>query len=253
MNTSVRVDGKDYKMLRSKNCSNNDKFNRAAKLLSKFGEISNKMDGYIKRGNGESLNARLALAVKMMMYTGIRIGNESSAEGYTTKPYEYSDKKPEFVQIYGLTTLKPEHCKKGTKYVSLNFLGKKHVDNTFKIEGLLAKQFKQVLRFAEDFETVFEISAYELTKFIKVHVGRQFSPKDFRTMRANMFAWEKFQEICSRELPTTKKERNAEIKEICLYVSDKLNNTPGVCKTSYIDCYLWEELEEKRIITHKRN
>lgn len=248
METKVKVDGKTYKMLRSKNCSNNDKFNRAAKLLSKFNEISNKMDGYIKRGNGESLNARLALAVKMMMYTGIRIGNESSAEGYMTKPYEYSDKKPEFVQTYGLTTLKSEHCRKVGRYVFLNFLGKKHVENTFRLEGLLAKQFKQVLAFAEEFETVFEISEYELTKFIKTHVGKQFTPKDFRTMRANMFAWEKYQEICERELPTTKKERNAEVKEICQYVSQKLNNTPGVCKTSYIDSYLWDELEEERII-----
>lgn len=248
METKVKVDGKTYKMLRSKNCTNNDKFNRAAKLLSKFNEISNKMDGYIKRGNGESLNARLALTVKMMMYTGIRIGNESSAEGYMTKPYKYSDKKPEFVQTYGLTTLKPEHCRKVGSYVFLNFLGKKHVDNTFRLEGLLAKQFKQVLAFAEEFETVFEISAYELTKFIKTHVGRQFTPKDFRTMRANMFAWEKYQEICERELPTTKKERNSEIKEICQYVAEKLNNTPGVCKTSYIDSYLWDELEEERII-----
>ena len=248
METKVKVDGKTYKMLRSKNCSNNDKFNRAAKLLSKFNETSNKMDGYIKRGNGESLNARLALAVKMMMYTGIRIGNESSAEGYMTKPYEYSDKKPEFVQTYGLTTLKPEHCRKVGRYVFLNFLGKKHVENTFRLEGLLAKQFKQVLAFAEEFETVFEISEYELTKFIKTHVGKQFTPKDFRTMRANMFAWEKYQEICERELPTTKKERNAEVKEICQYVSQKLNNTPGVCKTSYIDSYLWDELEEERII-----
>lgn len=248
METKVKVDGKTYKMLRSKNCCNNDKFNRAAKLLSKFNEISNKMDGYIKRGNGESLNARLALAVKMMMYTGIRIGNESSAEGYMTKPYKYSDKKPEFVQTYGLTTLKPEHCRKVGRYVLLNFLGKKHVENTFRLEGLLAKQFKQVLAFAEEFETVFEISEYELTKFIKTHVGKQFTPKDFRTMRANMFAWEKYQEICERELPTTKKERNAEVKEICQYVSQKLNNTPGVCKTSYIDSYLWDELEEERII-----
>lgn len=253
METSVIVDGFEYKMLRSKNCSNNGKFNRAAKLLSKFNEVSAKMDGYIERGKGCSLNARLALAVKMMMYTGIRIGNESSAEGYTTKPYEYSTKEPEFVQTYGLTTIKPEHCRKTTKRVFLNFLGKKHVDNYFTIEGLLAKQFKEVLKFAEEFETVFEITAYELTKFIKVHVGKQFSPKDFRTMRANMFAWEKFVEISERDQPTTKKELNAEKKEICLYVSDKLNNTPGVCKTSYIDCYLWNEFDETRIVTHKRN
>lgn len=246
METAIIVDGITYKMFRSKSCSNDNKFNRAAKLLSKFNQISAKMDGYIARGNGETFNARLALAVKMMMYTGIRIGNESSAEGYTTKPYEYSDKEPEFVQTYGLTTLKSEHCETKRGCVHLNFLGKKHVDNFFKIEGTLAAQFKQILKCSANFDTVFEITAYELTKFIKVHVGKQFSPKDFRTMRANMFAWEKLCEICKAEVPTTKKVRNAEKKEVCLYVSGKLNNTPGVCKASYIDSCFWDEMENER-------
>lgn len=33
---------------------------------------------------------------------------------------------------------------------------------------------------------------------------------------------------------------NALVKQVCIDVSEKLNNTASVCKTSYIDPYLWD-------------
>ena len=238
----------EYGFCRSSNCNYSDKFNRMVKLASRFEELSDKFDGMIVRGNYASENARLALACKMMMYTGIRIGNEDSAEGYMTKPHPNSKVEPKFVQTYGLTTLLKEHVYiKGRKVVFM-FLGKKHVDNTFEISGELARQFKQFMKLY-DGDTLFGISAYQLTKFIKKYVGQHFIPKDFRTMKANMLAYEKLSDLCDNELPHTKKEYNAEVKEIATFVSEHLNNTPGVCKKNYIDCYFWNELESLRPIT----
>ena len=249
METYFDIYGVEYGFCRSANCSYKDKFNRMVKLASRFEELSDKFDGMIERGNYSSENARLALACKMMMYTGIRIGNEDSAEGYVTKPHPNSKVEPKFVQTYGLTTLLKEHVYvKGRKVVFM-FLGKKHVDNTFEIGGSLARQFKKFMG-AYEGNTLFGITAYQLTKFIKKYVGQQFTPKDFRTMKANMLAYERLTEICEEnELPRTKKEFNAEVKDIATFVSEKLNNTPGVCKKNYIDCYFWNELETLRPIT----
>lgn len=245
--TTISIYGVDYVFAKSVNAGFDDKQKRAVKLASKFEELDRKFDGMIERGNYVTDTARCALACKMMMHTGIRIGNESSSEGYMTNPHPNSKKKPEFVKTYGLTTLLPNHIQvqRGKAYV--NFLGKKSVENSFCIEGTLAKQIKEVLSTVSDGETFLEVTAYELTKFIKRYVGRKFTPKDFRTMRANMYANEKMHLLMKHEAPTTKREYNAEVREVCEYVSEKLNNTPGVCKKSYIDGDLWAIYEENRL------
>lgn len=245
--TTISIYGVDYVFAKSVNAGFDDKQKRAVKLAAKFEELDKKFDGMIERGNYVTDTARCALACKMMMHTGIRIGNESSSEGYMTNPHPNSKKEPEFVKTYGLTTLLPNHIQvqRGKAYV--NFLGKKSVENSFCIGGTLAKQIKEVLSTVSDGETFLEITAYELTKFIKRYVGRKFTPKDFRTMRANMYANEKMLELMKHEAPTTKREYNAEVREVCEFVSEKLNNTPGVCKKSYIDGDLWAIYEENRL------
>lgn len=245
--TTINIYGVDYVFAKSVNAGFDDKQKRAVKLASKFEELDKKFDGMIERGNYVTDTARCALACKMMMHTGIRIGNESSSEGYMTNPHPNSKKEPEFVKTYGLTTLLPNHIQVQRGKAYINFLGKKSVENSFCIGGTLAKQIKEVLSTVSDGETFLEITAYELTKFIKRYVGRKFTPKDFRTMRANMYANEKMLELMKHEAPTTKREYNAEVREVCEYVSEKLNNTPGVCKKSYIDGDLWAIYEENRL------
>ena len=252
MLNEITIFGKTYGFCRSAKANYEDKHNRMVKLATRFEELSEKFGRMIEKGDYVTDTARCALACKMMMYSGIRIGNEGSAEGYVTKPHPNSNKKPEFVKTYGLTTLLPQHCLVKGRKVFLNFLGKKQVENSFTLTGDLAKQVREVLKTVEDGETLFEVTEYELTKFIKRYVGRRFTPKDFRTLRANMCAWDKVRELMGRELPSTKKEYNAEVREIATYVSEQLNNTPGVCKTSYIDSYLWDEYAALRPVTKNK-
>lgn len=251
MITMVDINGSEYGFCRSAKASYSDKHNRMVKLAMMFGRLSEKFDGMISRGGFTSENARLALACKMMMCTGIRIGNEGSAEGYMTKPHPMSKEKPKFVQTYGLTTLLKEHVQVKGRKVCFYFLGKKHVENTFEVGGELAVQIKTLMKVYNG-NTLFDITAYQLTKFIKRYVGKCYTPKDFRTLRANMCAYEIFEEICGRELPGTKSEFNREVREICEYVCENLNNTPSVCKTNYIDRKIWDALAEARPITRKK-
>lgn len=229
--------------------SNTNKFNRAAKLASIFNELDDKMSRFVERG-GVSMHARCALAIRLMMHTGIRVGNEGSAEGYMTKPHPNSKKLPEFVKTYGLTTITKDHIQFARGKCYMNFVGKKQVDNSFELFSDLAAQVKILYRYFQNESkndlSLFGVTAYELTKFIKKYVGRQFSPKDFRTMRANIEAFYKVSEILDREVPTTKKQLNEEIREVASHVSECLNNTVGVCKKSYIDDMLFVYLIEQR-------
>lgn len=241
----IEIHGESYKFFRSLNSNFDNKFKRAVKLANKFDSLSKMLDGIIKRGNNETENARLALALKLMMYTGIRVGNESSAEGYMTIPHPNSKAEPKFVKTYGLTSLLKKHCITGPRKVFLSFIGKKQVANSFELTGTLAKQMRQVLKL--DLDTVFDITPYQLNKFIRKHVGENFTAKDFRTLKANMLAWEVTEEIMNRaETPTTKKAINAEVREIFEYVAEALNNTPSVCKKSYIDDGVIEYINENR-------
>lgn len=251
MKTYVTIHGLDYGFNRGIKNSYRDKFNRMVKIAAMFEKLEAKFDGMVERGNYCTDNARLALACKLMLNTGIRIGNEGSAEGYMTKPHPNSKEQPQFVQTYGLTTMLREHVATSRSKVKFMFLGKRHVDNYFEVDGKLAKQMKEYLRTYEG-DTLFDITAYMLTKFIKRTIGWQFTPKDLRTLRANMLAFDKLMEISNRDLPTTKSAYNAEVKEVAVYVSEHLNNTPGVCKKNYIDELFWDEFSEMRPVTKQK-
>lgn len=240
----VKLESGSYPLLRPLRGGYNNRFNRVVKLLKDFDHLTLKFDRMIARGKGVTDTARLALACKMLMYTGIRAGNESSAEGYITTPHPNSKEKPRFVKTYGLTTLLPEHVITTPYRARFNFIGKRQVDNSFVVTGDLAKQVRQLYKYSD--VTLFDITAYDLKKFIKVYVGEQFTPKDFRTLRANMVALDTVKEIDFRKRPTTKRELNAEIKEVAVKVSQALNNTPGVCKASYIDPLIWDYFTEIR-------
>jgi DNA topoisomerase-1 len=238
--TDVKIMGKTYKFFRPLAGKNDNKFNRALKIAKMFNSLDAKLVSMIHRGNGDTDTARCALALRMMMHTGMRIGNEASAEGYTTKPHPNSKKEPKFVQTYGLTTLKPAHIlTKGSK-VYLNFVGKRQMENSFVVSGELAKSVINLLEKRQSEETLFGISSRMLSKFVRKYVGQQFMPKDFRTLRANMEAWHTLSGILRRPNPKRKTEFNNEVKEIAGHVSICLSNTIGVCKKSYIDDLLFD-------------
>lgn len=239
---TFEVDGEMTTFFRSPKGSYSGKFNRMVKLAKLFTGLDSMMGRIAKRGELVTLNARLACACRLMLHTGIRIGNESSAEGYmtTVSPYDKT-REPEFVQTYGLTTLLPEHVTLRGGKVYLNFLGKRSVKNSFVVTGDLATHVEKIKLTAQPPETLFEITAYEFTKFVKRHIGANFTPKDLRTMRANIEAWKSFSRHKDELMEVkTKSAFNALVKQVCTDVSEKLNNTASVCKTSYIDPYLWD-------------
>lgn len=239
----VKIKGRHYLVGGKIRGQQKNKWNRAAKLAYRFDELDKKFRCIVDRGNAYTEHARCALALLLMMHTGIRVGNEGSAEGYMTVPHPHSKKKPEFVKTYGLTTLLKQHFVIGRKSVKISFVGKKQVDNYFTItDPQLVTQLKFMFLYSQT-DTAFGITDYMLTKFIKKYVGKGFSPKDFRCMRANLYAWEVAADLSWDEMET-KKEFRESLKVVFCAVSEKLNNTPGVCKKSYVCPELSVHLED---------
>ena len=208
------------------------KFNRIVKLAGNYNNLLTKFDTFINKCSLTD-RSRHALACKLLMFTGIRIGNEDSAEGYIAKNKQ---REGEFVQTFGLTTLKKEHIIIEKNVVYLNFLGKRQVGQSIKItDKVLVKQITTVYNSNNDTELFLNITDYSLRRFIKKYVGKNFKAKDFRTLRANIDGYLFVEELKKRTLNTRKSQVNAEVKELTVHVSNILGNTPGITKKSYID------------------
>jgi DNA topoisomerase IB len=119
----------------------------------------------------------------------------------------------------------------------LDFVGKKVIKQFIDVDNEILFEWGQYFKIKnKDYETWLNITNYELTKFVKKYVGRKFVPKDMRTLRANLEAYNASQNIIStRELPKKKSEVKKEIKEICEATSEVLGNSAAICKKSYID------------------
>ncbi len=230
--TRYDIDGIEAVFLYSPN-SLESKFGRAAMIASRYEKIFSKMEGMVRNDIDFPVSEDYchAVCVMLMLTTGIRIGNEDSAEGYETVPPPNSKIKPQFVKTYGLTTMRREHALvKSQGPVKFAFLGKKHVMNYFTLREDVSKYFRRI--YDSGYDPLFNTDEGRLTSFIKREVSKSLTSKDFRTFRANVYASEI---LLSMPKPEDKKQYKEAISECAEYVSGKLNNTEGVVKKSYID------------------
>jgi DNA topoisomerase IB len=174
----------------------------------------------------------------MMIESGIRVGNEDSADGYVSKA-----KKTEgqVLKTYGLTTLLHEHIsfpKPGT--MLLSFIGKKSVQHDISIvDPVLVKVGRQFYDLNQarwlSLPNGTEIVDKDVNNFIRKSISSGFTAKDFRAFKANIEAARFSLRILDSPAQSKKKEINEEIKQIVLEVSKILGNGPGIARRSYIN------------------
>lgn len=236
---TFKIDDQRLYSLRSLRCQMGDKFNRIYKIASNAPQLLSKLDGFIEHITTE--RAQCALATKICIKTGIRIGNEDSAEGYMTKPHPMQkEKEPEFRQTFGLTTLRKEHVRFVAGAVRFEFVGKKGVEQVIIIrDKKLVSQVRQLYTESLD-DTLFSVNDVQVRKFVKKSVGSKFMVKDFRTLHANMVATDVITQLCKKPLPQKKSEFNLEVRQIAETVAARLGNTPGISKKSYIDPLMFD-------------
>ena len=217
------------------------------KPITKLDDIKHKVQKLMKKSNYEKtlklLNAQIdkdnnprALGAKLIIMTGMRMGNLKSAEG---KRAESGDK------TFGVSTLKKEHVKIKPNSVRIQFKGKKSVEQDIEIKSKkLQEQIKRLYNNAKG-DTLFEISPKQLADYIRKELN--VNPKDLRTLRANLIAKQESQKISKRPKPKNKSEANKEIDAISQKVAEALGNTKGVAKRSYIDADILDSHKSQRL------
>lgn len=232
-----------------------EKFTKSQYILRNFSLIISFLDKIIDKETSQDVTSsthieRVCLGIKILMLTGMRVGNEDSAYGYNSVPYKWAkgeNAESKYYKTYGLTTLLKEHIRldEAGKEITFEFLGKKHQPNKFKIRG--GTIYNQLIRYmgtnyykgAKCF--LGDVVDYDITAFLRDRIkigGMVLTPKDFRTARANLLAGIMINDL-DMDVCETRKEARADLNRILDYVSGNLCNTRAVCKKNYInDVYI---------------
>ena len=181
----------------------------------------------------------IAFIIKIIDNCHLRVGNDKYALENNS---------------YGITTLKKSHIDINTNKITLNFIGKKGVENNSEITNpLLIKLFKNNYKtFNQDSEDdfflyydnddIFKIDSSHINDYLKQY--GDFTIKDFRTYSANEMLLKYFYNMYkyNNKLSNITQRKLKQSCNKCLdRVSTHLNNTRNICKKSYCSDYLINE------------
>lgn len=199
-----------------------------------FGESYKRIMNQVKRDlytEGDNKQKQVAMAIILVVECGIRVGSE-----------KYRDENNSF----GATTLEPRHIKIKGEVVSVDFIGKKGVQNTGKVRSKrLSRNLRIKKRTFKKDEPIFSyrkgnkwynLKSIDVNKYLKKFGN--FSSKNFRTWVANLSFITELLNLVKDSKDSNETQRKKYINESVKKVAEKLNNTKTVCKKNYIDPYL---------------
>ena len=182
----------------------------------------------------------LATVVRLLQETHIRVGNE-----------EYARQN----HSYGLTTMKDHHARIRGSRILFQFRGKSGKHHAIEIDDpRLAKIVKrcqdlpgqELFQFLDAQGQVHNIGSADVNAYLRELTGGEFTAKDFRTWAGTVAA----ARILRAEVPCLSAAAGKRAIAACMRsVSERLGNTPAICRTSYVhpavlDSYTCGELQE---------
>ncbi|WP_342645207.1 DNA topoisomerase IB [Mucilaginibacter sp. CSA2-8R] len=203
---------------------NQSKYHRLQAFATHLPAIREQVDKDLTRRNLDH-DKVLALVVRLMELTSIRIGNESYKKLYGS---------------YGLTTMMDKHVKIDGSKINFEFKGKKGVYHKIDLQSKklarLVKQCrdipgKELFQYYDDDGKHCTIDSGDVNSYLKNITGEDFTAKDFRTWAGSVSALYAFKEA-------GKFENQTECKKNVISVLDEvaitLGNTRTVCKKYYV-------------------
>jgi len=182
----------------------------------------------------------LALLVMLLESTYIRVGNREYARTNRS---------------YGLTTLEDRHVTVEGDRVHFAFRGKAGIRREVTLEDrTLARLVRQcrdipgkhLFQYVDESGARRAVHAGELNAYIADMVGGGFTAKDFRTWGGTLLAAEFLERHDAEgDRPPGRKWM---VRDVCS-VSERLGNTPAVCRKSYVHPYLLAAYTDERAWT----
>ena len=144
----------------------------------------------------------------------------------------------DWLQSFGATTLEGRHVVETEDGVRLQFQGKESVWHDHLVtDPRLAKMLLERKKKAGTDGRLFGTDYNKVARFTGQLDGSKYSPKDFRTKRANELAADAIRAY--GKPPANEDERKARIKEVAEKVSGVLGNLPSQALSSYVAPMVW--------------
>jgi len=175
----------------------------------------------------------LAAVVRLLEATLIRVGND-----------EYARKNGS----YGLTTLTTDHVDVSGATIRFDFRGKSGVPQQVEIShpalaGILRDCLelpgRELFQYLDEGGEPRTVNSADVNAFLHEISGADFTAKDYRTWAGSVYA---LAELRRRPF-ASQREARRHIVETVKAVTERLGNTPAICRKSYIhpglfDAYL---------------
>ncbi len=167
----------------------------------------------------------LATIVRLIETTFIRVGNEEYAR--TNKSY-------------GLTTMETRHVDVHGGTITFDFQGKSGVHHTIDLQnkrlaGIVKKiqdlPGHELFQFVDHDGNRHLIHSDDVNQYLHDITGEHFTAKDFRTWAGTVLAAMLLREF---EPYTTQSQAKKNVVEAIKAVSQRLGNTPSVCRKCYV-------------------
>ncbi|KGO88358.1 DNA topoisomerase I [Flavobacterium rivuli WB 3.3-2 = DSM 21788] len=203
---------------------NQSKFFRLRRFALALPHIREQVEKDLKR-NGLPYEKIVALVVKLIELTNIRIGNDAYKKLYGS---------------FGLTTLRDRHVKFDGATVMFDFVGKKGVKHKIKLQSRrmanLVKKCQDIpgqelFQYLDDDGHRHTIGSGDINNYLKEISGEDFTAKDFRAWAGSLNALCAFNELGEFESVTDFKRKVVSVLDS---VAEKLGNTRTVCKKYYV-------------------
>ncbi|RYY37949.1 MAG: DNA topoisomerase IB [Sphingobacteriaceae bacterium] len=219
---------------------NQSKYYRLQTFAMHLPAIRGQVDTDLSRRNLDYRKV-VALVVKLMELTSIRVGNESYKKLYGS---------------FGLTTLQDKHVKIEGNKMRFAFKGKKGVYQDISLQSKkLAKLVKQcrdipgkeLFQFYNDDGERCTIGSGDINSYLKEITGEDFTAKDFRTWSGSVSALFAFKAAGGFDTVTECKKK---IVSVLDEVALNLGNTRTVCKKYYVHPTVIKSYEEGTIFKY---
>ncbi|MDR6968606.1 DNA topoisomerase-1 [Flavobacterium arsenatis] len=203
---------------------NQSKFYRLRRFANALPMIREQVDRDLNR-KGLPYEKVVALVVKLIEMTNIRIGNDAYKKLYGS---------------FGLTTLRDKHVKFEKTSISFEFKGKKGVNHKIQLQSRklvnLVRKCKEIpgqdlFQYYDDDGKHYTVGSGDINNYLKEITQEDFTAKDFRVWAGSVTALFAFQEIGEFETQTECKRKIVEVLDL---VASKLGNTRTVCKKYYV-------------------
>lgn len=222
---------------------NQSKFYRLRSFADALPNIRKQVDKDLRR-NGLPYEKVMALVIKLIELTNIRIGNEAYKKLYGS---------------FGLTTLEDKHVRFRDSKIYFNFIGKKGITHKINLESKklanLVKKCKDIpgqdlFQYYDDEGNHHSIGSADINKYLKEVSHENFTAKDYRAWSGTVNAVAAFLKL---DPPKNQTDCKHKIIAVLDEVASKLGNTRTVCKKYYVHPTVIATFEKGTIWKYKPN